>query len=205
MSPEDRFLSRHCLFPVALRHEVLTEPAQALLAPSDHPSTWVKLDFHGNQDSVNKSMYLDVNVYLPNDMLVKVDRMSMAHSLEVRCPLLDHKLAEFMGTVPAHFKVRSGRTKYILRKAMAGILPASIVSRGKQGFCVPLDRWFKSGLVASARTVLLDPVCVRRGLLDPKGVEALLARHEQGLMAHGEQIWALLVLEVWCRMFLDRP
>jgi asparagine synthase (glutamine-hydrolysing) len=203
MSPEDRFLSRHCLFPMALRHEVLTDHTQALLAPSDHPANWVKLDFHGNQNAVNKSLYMDVNVYLPNDMLVKVDRMSMAHSLEVRCPLLDHKLAEFMGTVPARYKVRSGRTKYVLRKAMAGILPDSILARGKQGFCVPLDRWFKSGLVALAREVLLAPVSMRRGLVDPKGVEALLRRHEQQITANGEQIWALLVLEMWCRMFLD--
>jgi asparagine synthase (glutamine-hydrolysing) len=205
MSPEDRFLSRHCLFPVELRSEVLTDHAQKLLAPTDHPGNWVKLDFHGNQHPVNKSMYLDINVYLPNDMLVKVDRMSMAHSLEVRCPLLDHKLAEFMGTVPSRHKVRSGRTKYILRKAMAGILPDSILSRGKQGFRVPLDRWFKCGLVALAREVLLDPRSVRRGLVDSKGVETLLMRHEQGMTANGEQIWALLVLETWCRLFLDPP
>jgi asparagine synthase (glutamine-hydrolysing) len=205
MSPEDRFLSRHCLFPPALRREVFSDEAQVLLAPTNHPHHWVKLDFHGHRDSVNKAMYLDINVYLPNDMLVKVDRMSMAHSLEVRCPLLDHKLAEFMATVPARHKVRSGRTKYILRRAMAGILPDSILSRGKQGFSVPLDRWFKSGLVASAQTVLFDPRCVRRGWVDPKGVKALLMRHEQGMTAHGEQIWALLVFEMWCRMFLDCP
>jgi asparagine synthase (glutamine-hydrolysing) len=205
MSPEDRFLSRHCLFPLSLRGELLTDQAEAMLRPSDHPGNWVKLDFHGNQDPVNKSMYLDVNVYLPNDMLVKVDRMSMAHSLEVRCPLLDHRLAEFMGTVPAKHKVRTGRTKYILRKAMAGILPDSILSRGKQGFRVPIDQWFKSGLVALAREVLLDPRSVRRGLIDPGGVESLLMRHEQRVTASGEQIWALLVFETWCRMFLDSP
>jgi asparagine synthase (glutamine-hydrolysing) len=86
---------------------------------------------------------------------------------------------------------------------MAGILPDSILARGKQGFCVPLDRWVKSGLVALAREVLLAPVSMRRGLVDPKGVEALLRRHEQQITANGEQIWALLVLEMWCRMFLD--
>jgi asparagine synthase (glutamine-hydrolysing) len=208
MSPEDRFLSRHCLFPQSLRREVLTDPAQAMLAPSNHAGNWVQLDFHGNQDPVNKSLYLDINVYLPNDMLVmlvKVDRMSMAHSLEVRCPLLDHKLAEFMATIPARHKVRSGRTKYILRKAMAGILPNSILSRGKQGFRVPLDQWFKSGLVAVAREMLLEPKTLGRGLMSAKGVEALLMHHEQRASAHGEQIWALLVLEMWCRLFLDCP
>jgi asparagine synthase (glutamine-hydrolysing) len=204
LSPEDRFLSRHCLFSEDVRAEVLTEEARAFLATSHIPSQWARLEFDGHTDHVTRALYLDVNVYLPDDMLVKVDRMSMAHALEVRCPMLDHKLAEFMGTVPARYKVRRGHTKYILRRAMTGILPESILRRGKQGFCVPLEQWFEGGLVRMARDVLLeDATCVRRRLLDPRGIAAMLDAQERGLAAHGERIWALLMLETWCRFVLD--
>ncbi|MBI2469447.1 MAG: asparagine synthase (glutamine-hydrolyzing) [Candidatus Rokubacteria bacterium] len=146
--------------------------------------------------------YLDLRSYLPLDILTKVDRMSMAHSLEARVPLLDHKLVEFAATVPPELRLRGGTTKYLLKRAMRGILPDRIIERPKHGFAVPLARWFRGGLGPFVREVLLSERSRRRGILEPAYIERLLALHARGRDLD-LQLWTLLSFELWCRTFLD--
>jgi asparagine synthase (glutamine-hydrolysing) len=147
--------------------------------------------------------YLDLRSYLPLDILTKVDRMSMAHSLEARVPLLDHKVVEFASTIPPELRLREGTTKYIFKRALRGILPDEIIDRPKHGFGVPLGRWFRGRLGSFVRDLLLSETSRRRGLFDTAYIERLLERHARGRPLD-LQIWTLISFEVWCRMFLDR-
>jgi asparagine synthase (glutamine-hydrolysing) len=146
----------------------------------------------------------DLQGYLPLDILTKVDRMSMAHSIEVRVPLLDHKLVEFAGTIPPELKLRGGETKSIFKRAMRGILPDEIIDRRKQGFAVPLGSWFRGKLTGTVQELLLSETSRRRGIFEPAYVERLLAMHQRG-RGLDLQLWTLISFELWCRTFLDAP
>ena len=138
---------------------------------------------------------------LPLDILTKVDRMSMAHSIEARVPLLDHKLVEFASTVPAELQLRKGRTKDLFKRALRGILPDEILDRPKHGFAVPLGRWFRGQLGPVVRDLLLSDTCRRRGILNTAYMERLIRRHEQGQQLDFH-LWTLLSFELWWRTFL---
>jgi asparagine synthase (glutamine-hydrolysing) len=145
---------------------------------------------------------LDLNSYLPLDILTKVDRMSMANSIEARVPLLDHKLVEFAQTIPPELNLRGRTTKYLFKRAMHGILPDAIIERRKHGFAVPLARWFRGQLGSFVRELLLSERSRQRGIFNPAYIEELLRRHENGreLDFH---LWTLISFELWCRTFLD--
>ncbi|WP_345442595.1 asparagine synthase (glutamine-hydrolyzing) [Actinoallomurus vinaceus] len=149
-------------------------------------------------------MDVDVNTYLPGDLLVKVDIATMANSLEARSPFLDHHLMEWAAGLPARLKVRSGTTKYLLKKAVAEWLPPALVTRPKMGFGVPLARWLRTELSDLSWDVLTDDTARSRGLFRPEAVRELLRRHENG-HDHANRIWALIQFELWCREFLDPP
>ena len=156
-------------------------------------------------DWLTALQYLDLKSYLPLDILTKVDRMSMAHSLETRVPLLDHKVVEFAGTIPSDLKLRNGTTKYIFKQALRGLLPDEILDRPKQGFAVPVAEWFRGQLSGFVREVLLSDTARRRGLFDADYIERLLARH-QGGRPMGWHLWTLVSFELWCQKVLDaRP
>ncbi|HET9606175.1 MAG TPA: asparagine synthase (glutamine-hydrolyzing) [Nitrospira sp.] len=146
---------------------------------------------------------LDFRHYLPLDILTKVDRMSMAHSLEARVPLLDHPFVEFAATIPADWKLHRGKTKHIFVKALRGLLPDEILDRPKKGFGVPLNRWFRGPLRPLVKELLLSDTFRRRGIFDPTYVKRLIERQEQGrpLDLH---LWTLMSFELWCRTFMDR-
>ncbi|MFC1668449.1 asparagine synthase (glutamine-hydrolyzing) [Chlamydiota bacterium] len=149
-------------------------------------------------------MKRDIKTYLPDDLLTKIDRMSMAHSLEVRVPFLDHNIVEFSQTIPFHLKIKKTYQKYILRKAFADLLPKTIYKRKKHGFGVPLGRWFKSELKEVVIEHLINQsVLVMRKILKPNGVEQVLAEHFSGKIDHGQRIYALLVLELWMRKYVS--
>jgi asparagine synthase (glutamine-hydrolysing) len=148
---------------------------------------------------------LDTMTYMIDDVLVKVDRTSMAHSLEVRCPLLDHEVLEFAARLPFRHKLRDGVSKWVLREAVRDLLPAPILARGKQGFGVPLQRWFGNDFGRLAREVLLDPRARARGWLDPRGVERLLEGGGVDLEPRTYRVWALTCLELWAQTWVDRP
>jgi asparagine synthase (glutamine-hydrolysing) len=154
-------------------------------------------------DWLSGLQYFDLQSYLPLDILTKVDRMSMAHSIESRPALLDHRLVEFAATIPPDLRLRGRTTKYLFKQAMRGILPDAIVDRPKQGFAIPLARWFRGGWSGYVRDVLLSDTCRNRGIFNPAYVEELLRLHDRGrpLDLH---LWTMISFEQWCRTFLDR-
>jgi asparagine synthase (glutamine-hydrolysing) len=128
--------------------------------------------------------------------------MSMAHSIEARVPLLDHKLIEFAATIPPELKLRRGEGKYIFKRALRGRLPAPVLQRPKRGFAIPLGRWFRGRLGDFVRDLLLSPRARQRGVVNPAYVEKLLRRNERGRELDF-QIWTLISFELWARRFLD--
>jgi asparagine synthase (glutamine-hydrolysing) len=153
-------------------------------------------------DDVNRLLELDIQTYLPDDILTKVDIASMAHSLEVRCPLVDQDLMMFAASLPGDVKLRGLTTKRILREVAKPLLPAEILARRKQGFGLPVDRWMREELAPMSRDVLLDQTARERGIFDPTAIESLLGQHQRG-EPRGDQIWALMMLELWYRTFID--
>jgi asparagine synthase (glutamine-hydrolysing) len=144
---------------------------------------------------------LDMETYLPLDVLTKVDRMSMAHSLEARVPLLDHKVVEYAFSLPAELKLRPGASKYVFKKALSGLLPPEILHRRKQGFAVPLGRWFRG--TSFFADLLLSEHARKREIFDPQAVQDLIRRQEAGRPLDF-QLWTLASFELWARRFLDR-
>lgn len=152
---------------------------------------------------LDRLQYLDLNQYLPLDILTKVDRMSMAHSLETRVPLLDHKIIEFAATIPAELRLHNGTTKYIFKRAMANVLPAAVLEKRKQGFAIPLGVWFRGQLEPFVRDLLLSDTARGRGMFNAAAIERLLRLHASGRPME-LQLWTLISFELWCRTFLDR-
>jgi asparagine synthase (glutamine-hydrolysing) len=158
-----------------------------------------------NRDVVTRAMVSDLMLYLPGDLLAKVDQASMANSLEVRGPFLDHRVVELAMAMPIKRKLdpRQGRSKIILKKAFADLLPREIQNRSKMGFGVPLDRWFRADLYTGLHEILTDPITQRRGLFRQSEVERMLAEHHTSKRDHAYRLWALLMLELWFRTHLD--
>jgi asparagine synthase (glutamine-hydrolysing) len=154
-------------------------------------------------DAVNRLLDLEIQTYLPDDILTKVDIASMAHSLEVRCPLVDQDFMAFAASLPGHLKLRGLKTKLILREVAKPLLPPQILKRPKQGFALPVDRWMREDLAPLSRDILLDRTARQRGLFAPGAIDALLRRHRRG-EPRGNQIWSLMMLELWFRAFIDR-
>ena len=154
-------------------------------------------------DLTERVIDVDIATYLPGDLLVKMDIASMAHSLEVRSPLLDHILMETAASLPLGANLRRGRSKRVLREAVREWLPPSIFERDKMGFRVPLDEWFRAELRELPREVLLDPRSTGRGLLSTREVERMIADHRAGRADNGQRIWGLLQLELWFRTYMD--
>ena len=150
-------------------------------------------------------LYLDALTYMTDDVLVKVDRTAMMSSLEVRAPLLDHVVLEYVARLPFDLKLRGDVTKWALKEAGRPLLPAGILERGKQGFGVPLEHWFGADFGRLAKDVLLDRRCRERGWLDARGVEHVLAGRTQRDDRHARQVFTLVCLELWAQTWLDRP
>jgi asparagine synthase (glutamine-hydrolysing) len=154
---------------------------------------------------VDRMLGVDVDTYLPGDLLVKMDIATMAHALEARSPLLDHQLLELAASIPGRSKVDRGEKKIALRAALREWLPDDILDRPKQGFQVPMADWFRSDLGGLARELLLDPAARERGYLRPGFAEDLLRRHQERRADNSALLWSLLVLESWHREVVDRP
>ncbi len=146
---------------------------------------------------------VDSALYLPDDLLVKVDIASMAHSLEARSPFLDHEFMEFAATIPFDLKVRGRTKKYILKQALRGLLPGSILDRPKMGFGVPIDHWLRHDLRELAHDTLLGPRAASRGYFHQEAVARLLDEHVRGKANWQYLLWTLLMLELWHRTHVD--
>ncbi len=146
--------------------------------------------------------WADVHTYLPDDLLVKVDVASMAHSLEARSPLLDHKLMEWAAGIPEAQRFEGTEPKSLFKQAMEPYLPRELLYRPKMGFGVPIDHWLRADMRDFAYDVLLDRTARERGLFDADHVRQLLDAHSGG-QNWASRIWALLMLELWFRMWID--
>jgi asparagine synthase (glutamine-hydrolysing) len=156
-----------------------------------------------SEDPTDKLLYLDSKTYLPSDILTKVDRMTMAVSLEARCPLLDHELIEFVQKIPSSLKLKAQETKYIFKKAMEGIVPREILYREKQGFGVPIGEWINQQLKDQIIGLLSEKKTVERGYFEQKYVKVLLDEHARSRRDHSHALWILWMLELWHRRFAD--
>ena len=156
----------------------------------------------GSLDPLHQMLYFDMKVWLPDDLLVKADKMTMATSLELRVPFLDHRLLEYAWRLPADLKLRAGTGKHLLRQAVAGRLPAPILSRSKLGFPVPIRGWFQGRLGGAARELVLDRDGACSRLFDTTQLEALLDRHARGAEDFDGEIYALVVFALWHRHFI---
>jgi len=184
----------------------------ALLAPawqSDEPPPEQRfydlLERSGHLPFGSRMMRLDFETYLPEDVLTKVDRMSMAHSIESRVPLLDHHVVECALRLPLSAKIRNGQRKRILRQVAARLLPEAVLQKKKQGFGVPLALWFRGRLREAFTDVLQSSRTRQRGYFDPREVGRLLEEHLAGRRDHDWRLWQLLMFELWHRAYVDAP
>jgi asparagine synthase (glutamine-hydrolysing) len=189
----------HTYAPYYLRKKLL-RPDWAL--PADAAflmRTFTDCLLPGNPDILTQALYFEATAKLTGDMLVKVDRMSMANSLEVRCPLLDHELAELAATIPHHLKVRGDNGKYILFKALGERLPPELLNRPKMGFGVPLALWFRGPLRSFLWDHLTSDRFFQRGIVSPEFVRHMLNEHDSSRRDNYHWLWSLLMLELWFR------
>jgi asparagine synthase (glutamine-hydrolysing) len=188
------------VFPAPLREELYTP---ALLASLGGARAASALLGPPPLDGIAGLQVLDARTYLPDDLLVKADRASMATSLELRSPLLDHHVLELGVSLPDSLRWSGRRGKVALRRAFAHLVPKELAGRGKTGFGIPLGAWFRGPLRELAGDVLLGRRARARGQLRPDAVERLLAEHVRGERDHGHRLWCLLVLELWQRSWLE--
>ena len=160
---------------------------------------WTRLN--GNGDLVSRLSEIDIHTYMLDDILVKVDRMSMANSLEVRSPILDHRIVELAGKLPTQYKIRDGRGKYLLRKVLQKRLPANTLRKGKQGFSVPLRDWFRGRLRGLVNDYLGSQGYLPMNIFSASKVQQILHEHERGTADHANKIWLLLVFAAWHRQY----
>lgn len=152
-------------------------------------------------DPLSQQQYVDLKTYLADDILAKVDRMSMAASIEARVPLLDYRIVEFALNLPASMKIRSSQTKRILRKAMRPYLPVEVLSKPKQGFSIPLKHWLRGELKPLMSDLLSTDTIHRRGYFKREAVSRMVKEHDQGKVNHSHRLWAMMVFELWQQVY----
>jgi len=183
------------LYSDSFRQQINGTDAKGLLAE------WFK---RANGIGVLDAMLLtDQMTYLPNDLLVKVDIATMAVSLEARSPFLDHHVIEFAASLPQNLKLRGLTSKYLLKKVLRKLLPSENLNRRKMGFGVPVGHWFRGEMQPFLREVLLSEKALGRGLFKPDAVKQLIELHTRGERDHSQQLWTLLMLELWFNRFID--
>ena len=153
-------------------------------------------------DEIERMQYLDMNFYMAEDILTKVDRASMAVSLETRAPFLDPRVGQFAASLPLDYKLRGNKGKYILKRAVKDLLPKTILTRSKKGFGIPIAEWLKGRLNPLVHDLLSPARLKDQGLFEPAFVQTLIAEHEKGIASHHKQLWTLLVFQLWYDNFL---
>ncbi|MBU0564603.1 MAG: asparagine synthase (glutamine-hydrolyzing) [Gammaproteobacteria bacterium] len=193
-----------CLFDDAGKRSLYTEAMATHLDGVDSFDVVAPLyDQASGMDRINQALYIDMQLLLSGNNLVKPDRMGMAVSLEARTPFLDYRMMEFAFRMPGSLKLREAETKYLYKKAVSDLIGSDLAYRRKQMFTVPVGEWFKGALAAFTEEVLLSPRALERGLFRPNVVHNMLKEHQNGSANHTRQIRALVSVELWCRTFLD--
>jgi len=207
LNERDRYLDAISFFPVLHRERDLftSEFLHSANVLPDPLREWQRL--YGTapaKDRLSRLLYLDTKTYLNGDILAKVDRMSMATSLEVRVPMLDHEFVEWITSLPVDWKFRAGTRKQILKKLAERIgIPSEVIHRRKQGFQLPLVEWMRDELKARFWNVLLEPRTLQRGYFKPSAIQDLIDEHVQGRRNRSGLLWRMLVLELWHRNFME--
>jgi len=196
----ERYLDWVGIFQSGFIRELLAEPAD--LDPVAYFHRY--FEQHQNGDAIGQLLSVNMKSYLPGDLLVKTDRMTMANSLEARCPFLDQQLVEYAAKIPSELKLKGMTTKYILKRALKGLVSREIIHRKKHGFGVPVGHWFRTSLREYVRDTLLSPDALRRGYFREETLRQLIDEHQSGKRDHGHRLWSLLTFEVWHRVFIDQ-
>lgn len=157
-----------------------------------------------SNDPLDQMEYVDIKSYLVDDILVKVDRMSMASSLEARVPFLDHRFVEFAATIPSELRLNGKRTKHILKTSLQHELPMTIIERGKEGFSIPIKNWVKNELKPMMMSALSEQNVKDKGFFDPQFVNRLVDEHLKGRENHSHRIWALMVFHMWHDLYMKK-
>jgi asparagine synthase (glutamine-hydrolysing) len=193
------------IFNAKEREDIYTEDFKEFVSGTDPLDFLInKFEESETENLLEQLLYVDMNSYLPEDLLVKVDIATMANSLEARVPFLDHKFMEFIASIHPRLKLKGSKTKFILKTAFKDLLPEVIFNRKKMGFGVPVSRWFRKELKDYVHEILLDSRSLNRGYFTPEGVKRLLEDHISQRNDHSAKIWALLILEMWFRVFMER-
>lgn len=158
---------------------------------------------YSNSSSLRKMQFVDFHSWLPDDLLLKADKMTMAASIELRVPFLDHRMVEFGFSLPDEYKIKKGIRKYLLKKEMEGKLPNHILYQKKKGFPIPIKEWFRGKLFNPVSEILLDQKTLKRGYFNSKYIHSILQKHKQGNEDLSRRILSLLVLELWHRQYID--
>ncbi len=203
-SPERRYARWVTIFDEPARVDLYEDDFIAELEDAD-PAGFLLSTYARSRrrDIVSRTSFVDIETYLPCDLLTKVDIASMANSLECRSPFLDHHVVELAVQMPISLKMPYLNGKHILKRTFSDLLPPEIVKRPKMGFGVPLDSWFRGELVGYLRNVLLDSHTLGRGYFRPDAVRRLVDDHQAGRWDHSYRLWSLLFFELWHRMYLD--
>jgi asparagine synthase (glutamine-hydrolysing) len=203
-SEDARYLDAIAFFQPAEKQALYTRDVRSgIEGRYAHAGFASRLQRFAGMPAHSRMMRLDFETYLPDDVLTKVDRMSMAHSIESRVPLLDNQVIDFAASLPASLKIRNGRRKHVLKEAVRNLLPRDILNRRKQGFGVPLGVWFRGGLSDLLSDVLASPRTRQRGYFEPAFVDRLVGEHRAGKRDHTLRLWQLMVFELWHREYLD--
>jgi asparagine synthase (glutamine-hydrolysing) len=204
LEPEQAFFHDMSLFTPGDKRHLLSDSFRRALGDHDPSALFARhFDRVRGLDHLSRILYVDTKAYLANDILVKVDRMSMANSLEVRAPLLDHRVLEFAATVPSALKYHATTSKYLLKRVVERRVPPSAVHRPKMGFSIPLAHWLRTDLRDTAHDLLLSPRAAGRDYFVPATVRTLWDHHQRGVRDHAHHLWALMMLEMWHRVFVD--
>jgi asparagine synthase (glutamine-hydrolysing) len=206
LPPEAACARKHYLFMYSeVRKRVLLSPEFGDFDSAAQFREYYRRAKAPQADWLNRALYVDLKTYLVDDILTKVDRMSMAVSLEARPPLLDHKVVEFVATIPPALKLYDGVRKYILKKSMSRLVPAEILGRSKQGFRMPLREWLRSRLRPLAEELLLGQTARSRGYFHQPEIERMWREHLAGQRDYAHQLWELMLIELWHRKYIDDP
>jgi asparagine synthase (glutamine-hydrolysing) len=205
LDPEEAYFNDMSLFTPADKHLLLTDTFRRSVNGHD-PFTTFKSHFDRVRglDHLRRILYVDLKTWLPNDILVKMDRMAMANSLEVRSPLLDHHVIEFAASLPPEMKYRGRTSKYLLKRYAERRVPASVIHRPKMGFSIPLAAWLRGEMRPMAEDLLLSRRALGREYFNASAVRDLWTSHQEGRRNHAHHLWALMVLELWHRQFIDQ-
>jgi asparagine synthase (glutamine-hydrolysing) len=200
-----RFTNWFPLFNSSMISELVAGTNSQIDDSAAHQSFRHHLQQTDARHPLNRMLYVDTKLWLPDFLLMRGDKMSMANSLEARVPLLDHKLVEFAATLPPKLKLNGLVQKYLLKQVGRRYLPTEIIDRKKEGFPIPISSWFRHEMKPFVRDMLAPETIMRRGLFNPSYVQRLIEQHESRFADHGALLWGLISLEIWYRIYIDSP